>query len=170
MSHKKIKERKKKAKERKTQAQLQYKRKVRAKDKKRERIIDADVRANRERIDPIVNPETIRLRKQKELERNIQILKALEEQYQKDKQFKRELNERLEAQGAKTLQEKIDIVGKEAEGSLLEKTNKVLSKVRGKEILQGLMEKTEWQERRKIFRENLTKVLKTSHDNNIVEE
>ena len=61
-----------------------------------------------------------------------------------------------------SLKEKIDVLGKEAnkqaeeaEETLLEKTNKVLTQVRSKEILQGQLEQEEWQSRRKIFRENV---------------
>ena len=90
------------------------------------------------------------------------MLKALEEEYKKEQTARKELNDRLEAQGAHTLKEKIDVLGKEAnkqaeeaEETLLEKTNKVLTQVRSKEILQGQLEQEEWQSRRKIFRENV---------------
>ena len=162
MSHQKTKVRKKKAKERATKAQLRYKRDIKAKEKKRERDIDADVKANRDKITPYVSPEKEKLRKQQQLENNLQLLKALEEEYKKEQTARKELNDRLEAQGAHTLKEKIDVLGKEAnkqaeeaEETLLEKTNKVLTQVRSKEILQGQLEQEEWQSRRKIFRENV---------------
>ena len=161
MSKKQQQERKKKAKERETKAKLLARKLALVKQKKRDREVDRDVRAMRDRIVPIINPDKDKLRKQKQLERNLQMLKALEEEYKKEQEIWARMNKKLEEQGALTLQEKMDMMGKEATElaekaeTLVEKTNKVLSKVRGKEILQGQMMKENWEKRRKTFRDTL---------------
>ena len=104
---KKLKERKKKEKERKTQKQLLWRREYAIKKKKKDRSIDKDVRANRDKIEPIISPEKEKLRKQQQLERNLQMLKGLEEEYKKEQENRKKLNEKLEAEGAMTLKEKM---------------------------------------------------------------
>jgi flagellar hook-basal body complex protein FliE len=165
MSNKQLKERKKKNKERETRAKLLARRLNVAHIKKREREVDRDVRAMRERIMPVINPDKDKLRKQKQLEHNLQLLKSLEEEYKREQEARKKINERLEAQGALTFQEKMDMMGKEVteaakkaeekSESLIEKTNKVLSKVRAKEIMEGEVMQENWEKRRKTFRETL---------------
>ena len=152
---KKLKERKKKAKERETREKLLVRREALIKKKKRDREIDRDVRANRDKAMPVINPDKEKQRKQKQLEHNLKLLKALEEGYKREQEVRKVMNEKLEAEGAVTLQEKMDLMGKEATAkakeveSLIEKTNKVLSKVRGKEIIEGEMLQVNWEERKK---------------------
>lgn len=49
------------------------------------------------------------------LEHNMKILEALEAEIEKEEQERKDLMEDLEDKGAKTLREKIDLIGKEAE-------------------------------------------------------
>lgn len=69
----------------------------------------------RERLVPYVKPETIEavegmeeVRIKKQLEHNMQILQALEEEYVNEMEAKKELNEALEKEGHMTLKEKLD--------------------------------------------------------------
>jgi len=54
----------------------------------------------------------------KKLERNMQILKALEDEYEQNKKQKALVNERLESEGHLTLKEKIQALETKARGSL----------------------------------------------------
>ena len=114
---------------------------------------------NRRKEKEMGNREKEKLRKQQQLERNLQLLKNLEEEYKKEQEDRKKLNERLEAEGAKTLPEKLALMGKEANKkaeetgtSLLDETNKVLTQVRKKEILEGQMMQENWENKRKMFR------------------
>lgn len=69
----------------------------------------------RERLVPYVKPETLEanegmedVRIKKQLEHNMQILQALEEEYVNEMEAKKELNEALEKEGYMTLKEKLD--------------------------------------------------------------
>ena len=97
--------------------------KVRAalvKEKKEVRMMrarhDAEIKLKEGTQEPILNsPEAIQrremMKKEKihqQLNRNLQILKMLEEEYEKEMAFKKELNDKLEAEGCLTLEDKIN--------------------------------------------------------------
>jgi hypothetical protein len=142
---KKLKERKKKNKNIETRQKLIFRREAIIKKKKRDREIDNDVNNVREKIIPFINPDKEKIRKQEQLENNLKTIKALEEEYKREQNARKKINDKLELEGAVTLQEKIDLMGKQANQlaekseTLVEKTNKILTKVRGKEILEGEM-------------------------------
>lgn len=94
---------------------LRRKEAIRAKQKY-EKQIEKDVIQNRPKLTPITN-EAIAAKKdsvQEQLEENMKILKALEEEYEKEMASKKQLNEGLEAQGHSTLQDKMDAINKQA--------------------------------------------------------
>lgn len=126
MATKKQKERKKKARELKGEARVAARRHKMSLIKKEERrsvVLNAKFR---EKINPIVkNPEAKKRMEEVEskkalqrLEKNAQILKALEEEYLNDKERKRQLNDHLESEGHHTLKEKLDALEGKARDSM----------------------------------------------------
>lgn len=116
MSNAKLKEKKKKARERDSKAKVLRRRAESRQKSKKERETSRLERKTRDRIKPIVNPKTKTARDieiKSQLEHNIEILKALEEQYLEEQKHKSELNEQLESQGAATLKEKMDMMEQE---------------------------------------------------------
>jgi hypothetical protein len=116
MSTKRQKERKKKGREDKARARVLARRqKIREinRQETRSRMLDDRFR---EKLKPIVKDpevqksleESEQKRVQERLERNMQILKALEEEYEAEQNRKKEIGEELEAQGHTTLKEKFD--------------------------------------------------------------
>lgn len=83
----------------------------------------------REKIDPIVKDEEKRkimeeVKNKKilsKLERNAEILKMLEKDYEDEVNRKKEMNKELELEGHLTLQEKVDAIGKKVIAGLDEK-------------------------------------------------
>lgn len=126
MATKRQQERKKKAREQKARARVNARRHKLDLAKKHERKNAELDRRFREKIKPIVNdPEAKKKLEEAEnrkiiekLERNAQILKALEDEYTRDKEQKQALNEHLEAEGHHTLKEKISAMEEKARASM----------------------------------------------------
>lgn len=80
----------------------------------------------REKIVPFVkDPEKKKIQEEiehqkslKKLERNMQILKALEDEYMKETEARKNLNQKLEAEGHLTMQEKLNALEKSARESM----------------------------------------------------
>lgn len=115
MATKKQLERKKKEKELKARARVQARRhKMEAMKKQQTREARLQ-RKFREKISPIVKDPEAKTRLEeaenkrtlRKLENNAQILKALEEEYVREKEQKKALNESLESEGHITLKEKL---------------------------------------------------------------
>jgi len=117
MSRKKLREKKKKARERKAKEKvLKNRTKMRAKAKHEREVAKIDDEHSYKQ-QPYMKPETReRIKAEKDeqvrqqLEHNMEILKALEEEYEADVQARAELNDELEANGHETLQEKLDTI------------------------------------------------------------
>lgn len=126
MASKKQQERKKKAREQKAQARVMARRYKQDQLKKEDRKATKLNRKFREKLVPIVKDpekkkklEELEAKKNLEkLENNMKILKALEEEYLKERDQKRELNENLESQGHNTLQEKLNALESAARTSM----------------------------------------------------
>jgi hypothetical protein len=121
----KLQLKKKKARERKAQERVKAKRKAAFLEKKQreaeEAVFDLEA-AEFDKVEPIRNPDTVERKKlEKEhaiadqLMRNLEILKALEEEHLKQKLEREELHAELEAKGYNTLEEKMEYLKKEAE-------------------------------------------------------
>ncbi len=126
-----MQERKKKNKERETKGKLLRRREVIRKKKKYEASLERDVAASAEKLMPIINPHKEKLRKQKALAHNMEILQRLEEEYKKSQERRARLNADLEADGHLTLQDKVRAMGEKATKaaggmSLIEKTKQTL--------------------------------------------
>jgi len=134
MSNKKLKEKKKKARERKSKAKVLKKRaEIRAKAKY-EKQLEEEHEESRSKPQPYMKPETRRRLNEEQqqqaaerdaqikeqLEHNLEVLKALEEEYLADQEAKKQANEELEAEGYNTLQEKLDVLAERAEAKMKE--------------------------------------------------
>lgn len=116
MATKRQLERKKKAREAKGKARVAARRHKMQEAQRGERKSSSLERKFRERISPIVNDpekkaamaEADKKRVEDRLQRNMEILKALEEEYERDMAQKKEINERLEAEGHLTLKDKMN--------------------------------------------------------------
>lgn len=125
MATKKQQERKKKAREQKAKARVEARRHKLDVARREERRATALDRRFRERIKPIVkDPEKARMveeaagrRVLERLQRNAEILKALEEEYEREMGQKKALNEGLENEGHETLQEKVKVLEERARAS-----------------------------------------------------
>ncbi len=84
------------------------------KKKKYDKAVDKDVNTSREKLNPIVNTVRMRQRVLDRLESNLQVLKALEDEYKKEMESKRMRNEELEEGGHNTFREKMDEINKMA--------------------------------------------------------
>ena len=101
------------------------------KKKKYDESLDKDVAGSAEKIMPIINPYKEKLRKQKALAHNMEILHKLEEEYKKEQERRAKINADLEAEGHLTLVDKVQAIGEKATKaaggmSLIEKTKQVL--------------------------------------------
>jgi hypothetical protein len=121
MANKKLKERKKKNREKKAKETVLVKRKAWRDRKKQDKKLALLEKKTRDRLEPYMHPDkraifTSERDKQirDKLEHNMEILKALEEQYNKDQQERKERNEQLQAEGCETLQDKINYMGQKA--------------------------------------------------------
>lgn len=121
----KIREKKKqkKAKEARDQA-LKKKEKVRAENRIKKQTERA-AHKTRERLVPIVNIHRSKGKKSdqdviKQLKHNLEILKAMEEEYLKDLEAKKNVNDQLESEGLTTLKEKLDALEKKVKDKLKE--------------------------------------------------
>jgi ribosomal protein L16 Arg81 hydroxylase len=124
MATKKQQERKKKAREEKGRARSaarRHKMQAATREERRSALLD---RRFREKIKPIVkDPEKKASMEQAEKERvmerlqkNAEILKALEEEYLSDAEAKKSINEALEAEGHQTLKDKLGAIESKARG------------------------------------------------------
>lgn len=122
MGTKKQQERKKKDRERKGRARVLARRHKLREDMRNERRSAMLNKKFREKVKPIINdPEKKAAMEQAEknkalerLQRNAEILKALEEQYQKDLDSKKAINESLEAEGHIELKDKVKAMEEKA--------------------------------------------------------
>jgi len=126
MATKKQFEKKKKAREQKGRARVaaeRHKMSAVKKDGRRQAMLDKKFR---EKIVPFVkDPEKRKVMEEAEakkarqkIEKNMEILKALEDEYLKEKDQKRILNETLEAEGHITLKDKINALEEKARNSM----------------------------------------------------
>lgn len=100
----KLQDKKKKDREKRVRLKLDKKREEARKQKKYEEKIRADVMANAPKQKPFSHAEELKAR----LEHNIEILKALEDQYIAEIEEKKRLNNELEADGHLTADEKME--------------------------------------------------------------
>lgn len=82
--------------------------------RKYDKAVDKDVNRSKEKLKPIVNTARMRQRVLDRLESNLQILKALENEYKEEIESKRMRNEELEEGGHNTFREKMDEINKMA--------------------------------------------------------
>ena len=119
-------ERKKNAREQKGRARVAARRHKMDEAKRADRRLAAADRRFREKATPIVNDpekkaameEADKRRIEDRLQRNMEILKALEEEYERDLAQKKEINDRLEAEGHHTLKDKINALEGKAKASM----------------------------------------------------
>ena len=117
---------KKKARELKGKARASARRHKLEQIKREERRGDKLNRKFRERQNPFVkDPEKKRLMEEKnkqksmeKLEKNMQILKALEDEYLRETEERKRINEGLEAEGHTTLQDKVKALEEKARASM----------------------------------------------------
>lgn len=110
MANKKLKEKKKKAKEVATEKQKLAVRLRKIKKEKWENQMIKESTPN-QKILPYRKSEDAKYK----IERNLQILKALEEEHQKTQKQREEMNRRLEEQGYKTFEEKLNAINANSE-------------------------------------------------------
>lgn len=133
MATKRQLERKKKAREAKGKARVAARRHKIQEAIRGERRSSALDRKFREKIAPIVNDpgkkaaiaEADKKRIEERLQRNMEILKALEEEYERDMAAKKEINERLESEGHHTLKDKMNALEAAARVSDGESSSKI---------------------------------------------
>lgn len=132
MATKKQIEKKKKAREAKAKARVAFRRHKLDQLKKQEKQGARLEKKFRERISPVINDPDAKKRFEEsenkksvqKLEKNMQILKALEEEYEKEQELKKQINAQLEAEGHITLQEKMNALEEKARaGMTLEEAN-----------------------------------------------
>jgi hypothetical protein len=116
----KVRLEKKKVREKESYKKLLKRKEVLVKKAKQEKAEWKIERATREKKAPFVKPPPINHPKTAEeialqIEANLQKLKDMEEEYQKTVNEREGLNEALEAEGFKTLQEKLDFLNKNAQ-------------------------------------------------------
>jgi hypothetical protein len=137
MGNKKLKEKKKNARKKAVKQKLVNQRVALIKQRKREEELEKESLPPPKKIKPIINERTRMARVEENLKKNMEILAALEEEYQKDVQKRAELNENLEKQGCNTLKEKLDSMNNEVAGeSLIERTRKVMEEKMGAELME----------------------------------
>lgn len=118
MSKKKLEERKKKAREVKAKERVLRRRKaIRAEAKKHKEWALAEKKATKgiPIKGSVADRDAMILEK---LKHNYAILEALNEEWEKEQAAKKELNQSLEAEGYKTLSEKLEYIGKNAQEQL----------------------------------------------------
>jgi hypothetical protein len=112
---KKLQEKKKKRRERKAKRTVLERREQMRKRLRHEHKVDVDIKKNKEKLEPYISPEKKKLRVQKQIEANMEILRKLEEDYKNEQDTRKQINDKLESEGHKTLQEKVAAMAKEAE-------------------------------------------------------
>lgn len=105
MAKKKLKEKKAKAKERATYQTKVKKRLFASRRARYEREIENEAKENRTRLEPIRKTHSEKVNEN--LKHNLQVLQALEEEYVREQMQRQEINAELEAEGFKTIEEKI---------------------------------------------------------------
>jgi hypothetical protein len=126
MATKKQIEKKKKARESKSKARVAYRRHKLDELKKQQKQGARLENKFRERIAPIINDSEAKQRFEEsenkknaqKLEKNMQILKALEEEYLREQEVKKQINQQLEAEGHMTLQEKMKALEEKARAGM----------------------------------------------------
>ena len=115
MSTQKRKAQKKKAREREARKKVLRRRAAKRKKAAKEKKLDKEIKENQPKLTPFMKEETQKRVEQEkkvfakaQLAHNIEILKALEEEYDEEQTRRDELNKELEAQGLDTLQAKMD--------------------------------------------------------------
>lgn len=106
MSKKKLQEKKKKIRERTVQQKKAQQRLFNTRRARYEREIVADVVANREKMEPIRN-KTHMEKIEEHLEKNMEVLKALEQEYITAQATREDVHSRLEAEGYSSLEDKM---------------------------------------------------------------
>ena len=128
MATKRQKDRKKKDREQKAKARVEYRRhKIREARKDEVRARRLELKFSEKQKPFVKNPEkraemeaAEQEKAKQRIERNMQILKALEEEYEAEQNRKRDINRELEAQGHETLKEKLNAmeeIARAAEGN-----------------------------------------------------
>lgn len=91
------------------------------KEKKKEAEVDRDVWLRRPRNVPYRKPADVPLDSKdkdenikKQLEHNLEILKALQAEYDREEEMRKQVNKQLEEEGAYTIKEKMDLMAKKA--------------------------------------------------------
>lgn len=112
MSNKKLKEKKKKAKELKSRKTVLARRTAIRLKAKQDRELGRLERATRVRLTPLAGDDKFRIN---ELYHNLDILKALEEEYLREQLAREEVNVQLEAEGYLTLDQKKNALLKKAD-------------------------------------------------------
>ena len=128
MGVKKTRERKKQQREKegkKKAAKRREKTQAENRARKKDKLAEEKARRKINPIRPYVkDPEKVKARDEDvmaQLERNYKILEALEEEYAREEEQKKKLNEELEAQGLTTLKEKLDELERRAKAELKKK-------------------------------------------------
>lgn len=128
MSTKKQKERKKKQRELKAKARVLARARVLSAQKKQEKQAKKLENKFREKAKPIIKDpdkkakmeEVENQKRLKKLQKNLEVLKALEDEYQKEVDLKNKINQELEAEGHITLPEKFKALEERAKDSMNE--------------------------------------------------
>jgi hypothetical protein len=124
LANKKLQDRKKKKKERETKTKLQRRRLAEQREKKKEKQINKIVKLTEPKLKPITR-EAVAVNKDEQimqkLSHNMEILQALEDEYNKEMEAKKVLNEKLEDEGCVTIKEKFDSLEQKAIKKLSEK-------------------------------------------------
>jgi hypothetical protein len=107
MANKKLKEKKKKAREKLARARVLHRRDLKRKKDKIEAEMRAEEMKKMPKMEPYMKDETKKRKTQEQLEHNMKILEALEEEYEKEKAGRQDANDQLEAEGFQTLEERI---------------------------------------------------------------
>lgn len=137
MSNKKLKAKKAKAKERATEAQKQKQRLFAVREKRAERAREKLERQYRERQEPIRKNTIAKI--EEGLEHNLEVLKALEQEYIEAQKAKENLHTELEAEGYNSIEEKVEAL-KAKSAEMVEKIQMdVENEVIGEEIAEEIM-------------------------------
>jgi len=129
MANQKLKDKKKKARERANKTQVQKRRDSKHREDKKKKEWEEQMQRESgttpEKLKPFVRPEKLKKREEQrdaeiklQLEKNVEILQALEEEYIKEQQHKNDLGAELESEGYHTIEEKLGILNKRAQEEL----------------------------------------------------
>jgi chromosome segregation ATPase len=113
MAKKKLQDKKAKAKEKATAKEKHQAKLFAIRRKRAEREKSLLERHYRDRVDPIRNQKQL-AKIEENLEHNLDVLRALEEEYLATQKKKANLQEELEAEGYKTIEEKMDALKKQS--------------------------------------------------------